>query len=206
MTFKKTVCRFLALLFLTVLLTGCSPKLTVDTENRTISDGKYTYTYEDSTKVQDGETRRTIMITYPNEVWFYAYHTRYADGTDSLTTQYTNGYNDTRYTPGLELVGALDPELIPEEEKLSDYFVTDGKGEMGEKRDYEFMPGPFFAGLFLFVSGLLMYLRPYDFWWMEHGWAYKNAEPSDLAISRLMTGGICLMVAGVIAVIVSFFG
>ena len=99
-----------------LLLSGCAPKetvhtvtlnrngidyaFTVDTENRTISDGQYTYTY-----AVRGDT---TTITYPNSAQFYWTQDGYlgAGGWD-------DHYDPQTYTDGDMLIDVID-ETTPE--------------------------------------------------------------------------------------------
>ena len=99
-----------------LLLSGCAPKetvhtvtpnrngidyaFTVDTENRTISDGQYTYTY-----AVRGDT---TTITYPNGAQFYWTQNGYlgAGGWD-------DHYDPKTYTDGDMLINVID-ETTPE--------------------------------------------------------------------------------------------
>lgn len=99
-----------------LLLLGCAPEetvhtvtvnrngidyaFTVDTENRTISDGQYTYTY-----AVRGDT---TTITYPNSAQFYWTQDGYlgAGGWD-------DHYDPQTYTDGDMLINVID-ETTPE--------------------------------------------------------------------------------------------
>ena len=184
MKLKKCV---LLLLLAVLLLTGCSKKITVDADNGTISDGEYTYTYTETTKTNEIGTFRTITITYPNGAQYYWRDNQYNSGPSSLTWDHTDNYDPVEYIDGNLLMEALtDPQE--------------------QEDEFQFQPGLFFVGLLFLGVGIWHMCTPYTIWWMEHGWVYKNAEPSDRAIGVIMAGGIILSVFGVILVIVSFFG
>lgn len=55
---------------------------------------------------------------------------------------------------------------------------------------------PFIAFLFL-VSGLVSLIWPRSAWYISYGWRYKNAEPSETAITFERIGGV-------IAIIIAF--
>lgn len=119
----KKMKRVITLLLLAVLLlgvfllAGCrSQKLTVDPDNGTISDGKYTYTYTDETTSKDGTVRRVIRIKYPNGSYYLWEQYRGYDYFNS-GGQGLGAYDVTVYTRGEDLVNAireLDQEQVTE--------------------------------------------------------------------------------------------
>ena len=42
---------------------------------------------------------------------------------------------------------------------------------------------------------------PHTAWYWSYGWRYKNAEPSDLALSAERIGGVIAVVVGVLLLI-----
>ena len=65
-----------------------------------------------------------------------------------------------------------------------------------EKAPKEVNSGNWLAALFIGVVGIFNIVSPYSAWYLEYGWRYKNAEPSDIALGLNR-------VVGVIAVIVA---
>lgn len=53
-------------------------------------------------------------------------------------------------------------------------------------------------GLLLIALGIWHAASPYTAWYLSHGWRYKNAEPSDLALGMTRVGGFVVIVAGII--------
>lgn len=53
-------------------------------------------------------------------------------------------------------------------------------------------------GILLLIFGVLEAAFPQVSWWLSHGWRYKNAEPSDLALGLGRTAGIIMILAGII--------
>lgn len=53
-------------------------------------------------------------------------------------------------------------------------------------------------GIVLVLFGVLETAFPQASWWLSHGWRYKNAEPSDLALGLGRTVGIIMILAGII--------
>lgn len=70
-----------------------------------------------------------------------------------------------------------------------------------EKAPRESTPGKFLAALILIGVGILNIASPHTAWYLEYGWRYKNAEPSDLALSL---GRLSGFVAIIIAVVLMF--
>lgn len=53
-------------------------------------------------------------------------------------------------------------------------------------------------GILLLIFGVIEAVFPQGSWWLSHGWRYKNAEPSDLALGLGRAAGILMIVIGVI--------
>lgn len=53
-------------------------------------------------------------------------------------------------------------------------------------------------GILLIFFGILETAFPQAFWWLSHGWRYKNAQPSDLALGLGRVGGVILIIIGII--------
>ena len=54
-------------------------------------------------------------------------------------------------------------------------------------------------GLLFLAVGLWNAISPYSSWYLSHGWRYKNAEPSDLALGLTRAGGIFAILLGILA-------
>lgn len=55
------------------------------------------------------------------------------------------------------------------------------------------------VSLFLLAIGIWYAVGPRSAWWISRGWWYKNAEPSDLALTLYRIGGCILMFVGIIS-------
>ena len=53
-------------------------------------------------------------------------------------------------------------------------------------------------GLLLIPLGVLQAFFPQAFWFINHGWKYKDAEPSDLALGLGRVGGALVAIIGLI--------
>lgn len=58
-------------------------------------------------------------------------------------------------------------------------------------------------GLVLIVVGVINLISPETGWYLSHGWRYKDAEPSDAALTFARIGGVVGIVAGFICFFVS---
>lgn len=55
------------------------------------------------------------------------------------------------------------------------------------------------VSIVLFVAGILGMAVPEAVWYLEYGWRFKNAEPSQLALTmNRIGGGICILAAVVL--------
>lgn len=55
-----------------------------------------------------------------------------------------------------------------------------------------------FVGLFAIVIGLINAISPETGWYLSHGWKYKDAEPSDAALTTGRISGIAAIIIGII--------
>ena len=49
-----------------------------------------------------------------------------------------------------------------------------------------------------FVTAVVSIVKPNYTWYMEYGWKYKNAEPTDCALILQRFGGIIMIVIGIL--------
>ncbi len=59
-----------------------------------------------------------------------------------------------------------------------------------------------FLGILLIVLGAVNTFAPHAGWYLSYGWRFKDAEPSDLALSVGRVGGIIGIVIGIACLIV----
>lgn len=172
------------LLCLLLILCGCRAdpvrtveyggvSYTVDTENSTIEDGTYVYTYQ-----TDGNT---VTITYPDGSSYWYTSSRSGQVTVG-TFGWSDDYRDDRYVPGSTLEDVLEE-------------VLEDEGANG---------GIILGGLVLCALGVWYVAAPCSVWYLEWGWRYKDAEPSDAALIFGRVAGVFLLVMGVIALIFGF--
>lgn len=53
-------------------------------------------------------------------------------------------------------------------------------------------------GLLLIPLGILQAVFPQAFWFVNHGWKYRDAEPSELALGLGRVGGVLIAIIGLI--------
>lgn len=186
---KRTIA-MLALLFAAMLLfAGCKKEplptvytvysygapYTIDTQGRTISDGTYTYGYEYA------DSGNSVDFTYPNGEVYGASITVASNGIGGMSAgaisadyDYSSGYTDP-----LTLYRALTSPR--ETERASD-------------------TNPLVA-LLLCGVGIFNLAAPKASWYLSYGWRFKDAEPSDAAITLSRIGGGIAVVIGVIMLI-----
>lgn len=54
------------------------------------------------------------------------------------------------------------------------------------------------VGLFAIMIGLINVVSPETGWHLSYGWRYKDAEPSDAALTSGHIGGVVAIVIGII--------
>lgn len=145
----------------------------VDPNNGTISDGSHTYKYV----LSESSRGYTINITYPDgsTYWWNA------EKSSNVTTGYggwSDDYDSSRYADGQTLCDILE-EKMPGEKGSENILLTS----------------------LLFAVGIFNTFWPHAAWYLEYGWRFKNAEPSDLVLGLNRFGGI---IAIVVAIIVAF--
>jgi len=58
--------------------------------------------------------------------------------------------------------------------------------------------GHWFFGILLAGLGIFQTASPRTAWWLSHGWRFRDAEPSDLALGLGRVGGVVLIIIGII--------
>lgn len=189
---KRTIAIF-ALIFAAIMLfAGCKKEplptvytvysygapYTIDTQSRTISDGTYTYGYEYAA------SGSSVSFTYPNGEVYGASITVASNGIGGMSAgaisadyDYSSGYTDP-----LSLCYAL---TSPRE--------TERAASSGSNHS--------FVALLLCGVGIFNLAAPKASWYLSYGWRFKDAEPSDAAITLSRIGGGIAVVIGVIMLI-----
>lgn len=187
---KRTIAIFALIFAAAMLLAGCKKEpaptvytvysygapYTIDTQGRTISDGTYTYGYEYAA------SGSSVSFTYPDgNVYSAGISTANSSGAGGVSAgsisadyDYNSGYTDP-----LSLCYALTSPR--ETERASD-------------------TNPLVA-LLLCGVGIFNLAAPKASWYLSYGWRFKDAEPSDAAITLSRIGGGIAVVIGVIMLI-----
>lgn len=178
---RKRLLIVLAVLLL--LLAGCGSKVytvsqggkefTVDPVNRTVTDGQQTYTYE----IGYGATGYDLKITYPDGSC-YLWETEKGIGTGGGSLD----YDANRYVPGEILRDVLEQGAIQQsaDNNKALYFVLK---------------------VLLLAFGVFQAVFPEKIWYINRGWAFKDAEPSGLALGVYRAGGVLI---GLLALVLFF--
>ena len=146
---------------------------TVDTETQTIHDGESVYEYQ----VELYRDGYTLEITYPNGAFWSASVTE-SDGTYGWNEEY-------------DMKGTVYPTGDTLETVLHNAGVTYiSSGQSGEKS--------VLLLLVLLGVGIFSAAYPYGAWYLERGWYYKDAEPSDAALLFNRVVGILLLAGALI--------
>ena len=167
---------FVLTFLLLLLLTGCREKPSL-IRTITYMDQEYTLDQEKQTITHSGDvyhyqfSGNEITLEYPNQATYSQ-----TDYGGSIASGWTENYDDTRYVPGDVLIGVLHTDSPPSRRT-----------------------GNPLIGLLFLAVGLWNAISPYSSWYLSHGWRYKNAEPSDLALGLTRAGGIFAILLGILA-------
>ena len=168
---------------LTVLLLACLLLLTA------CDTGPYTVECSGSAFTVDPENK---TITQGSSIYHYEI------GQSHIRITYPNG---TVYSQTIGSAvntgtwsGAYEPDCYPEPDVLLDALFKELPQENFE--------GNLFLTILCFGLGLWNVLSPKSAWYISHGWRYKNAEPSDLALLIARVSGVILLVMGVFLTVI----
>ncbi len=167
---KKKV--FLITILLIALLCGCSGE-----RNYTVETNGITYVVDTAEEtIFDG--KNTYHFEFSGGASSYAIKIIYPDGStyrcsESGIISWSDDYDDDRYASGFTLCNVLS-ERAPKEAE----------------------PGKILGAIVLVAVGVFNIASPYVAWYLEYGWRYENAEPSDAAL-------LFHRVVGVIAIVIA---
>lgn len=115
----------------------------------------------------------------------YRYHVLFSDGSSFTRESYT-GYSVEGSS------ASLSTEQIGKAEKAIEIYII----KYGlPKRNKPKSPGMFFASLLLIIVGIVKLLAPEFCWYLEVGWKFNDAEPSEISlIAGRILGGIFIFV------------
>ena len=175
---KKLLTLGLSLVLL-LALTGCIGGGT--DEPYTVEKYGTVYTVDQSAgTIHDGEHTYHFVInpygdgyqaeiTYPNGATYY-----WTNNGNFGHGGWSENYDDTLYADGSDLMDVIE----------------DGRPGKSD-------PKPVGLALLLLAVGIFNTAAPKAAWFLEYGWRYKDAEPSDLAIGANVAGGVIAILAAV---------
>lgn len=146
----------------------------LDTDSQTISDGVNIFSYTAS----GTKDRYTVVISYP-------------DGTSYVWEQ-SDGSGSGGWRAGLEDEYQYDVDGST----LCDLVAM----TLPDPPNYDRI----IIAVILAGIGLFNIVRPRTAWFLDSGWKYKDAEPSDMALSAHVIGGILALVIAVIVFMSAF--
>ncbi len=179
---KKAKYLILSMLTLVTMLAGCSsvnkPYIySYNDINYTVNPEEQTITCGEHiyTYTFSGNTSQCdIEITYPDNSRYYI--------TKDENVSYggsSDDYNPDKYVDGSILCDAI-LENAPKEKGRSNLFLI----------------------ILLFAFGILGTVSPKTIWQLEYGWRFKNAEPSDIALTVNRVVGVVLMIIAAVFIFI----
>lgn len=170
---------YILMLIVSVFLCGCSGKPSAG-ERTVIREGMEFVIDTEKGTVAEGEDvyrfsveGNWVTITYPNG-GTYAWEKGGGIGYGSVSAD----YDDSRYVPGSVLAEVLAEVPL---------------------RDRDTDIGMVIGGLVCLAIGLWSALFPHSVQYLRHGWRYRDAEPSDMALTLTRLGGILAIIFGAVA-------
>lgn len=150
--------------------------------SNTITNGEATFIY---VVKKDGY----VEVTYDNKKYIVS------GTTNHLEVEYPDGetyfYNVQTSDVTTVTSGSGSPEGYPELEDFSVFVnLRNGNSSGGS--------GEGWIGLLLIVFGVIGATNPRISFYLNRGWRYRNAEPSDLYLGLARAGGFITIVVGVL--------
>ena len=178
----KKIFIFWAVMLLAISLCACSStgmesgttttieksgvRYVVDKEAKTISDGTNTYQYD----FVGDKSAYELAITYPDDstYWFVQEGSAGHGG-------WSDDYDENKYVDGDILRGVI-------------------VASVSTVSNISLFTGEFWVGLLLLAVGIFNVVAPSAAWYLEYGWRFKDAEPSDIALVLNRIVGVVLIV------------
>ena len=177
---KKTSARFALLLAICLLLALCA--CSASSTYAVTRDGKtYTVDNEHGT-ISDGTytyafawSGNEVTFTYPDGSTYWM-HFSSTSGAGISYGGWSDDYTPGRYADGDDLADILN-----------------------EKRPAPDQGKHILIALLLLAVGIFSIASPETAWMLSHGWKYKDAEPSDMALTANRVGGMLCILGAVFA-------
>lgn len=166
-----------------ILLTACSSQktydinynnvsYTVDAQVQTISDGTNLYSYE----IIRNPSGYSLNITYPDGAVYWSEVTQGQD-TSSAVGGWNNLPAGENYTSSNDLTSILEATVLPQASSHNIVLIV-----------------------LLIIIGLLCIIFPRAFWYLERGWHFKDAEPSDLSLVINRCIGVLALIIAIVMI------
>lgn len=126
------------------------------------------YTYQ--YQLSGNSSSFSITITYPNNSTYW-----YSKSDGRGQGGWSDDYSEAVYAPGDTLVAVMQ-ETMSKPANV----------------------GGIFGGLLLIAVGILNLVAPQALWYLGYGWRFKNAEPSEAAISFGRISGAIVIIIGIV--------
>ena len=190
--------KLLPVLLCLLLLSGCTQPqsvfaverdgmtFTVDTKDRTISDGVNTYYFvRVGVGVEQSMTYRTTII-YPDRSEYTWTEERSGNIVTSGGGKGSDDYVEGRYISGELLAKVVDQaiSMIPED---------------------PINAGQIAGGIFCAIMGLIPLFLWKQLWDLKHGWTVDGGEPSELYMFSSKMSGIACIVIGLVLLLIGIF-
>ena len=166
---KKRLCAILLLVLLCLTMTACGKE-----DTYTVTRGNKTFPVDTvNATISDGE--HLYYYTLSGNAENYNLDITYPDGSTYWCQRnsgahiggWSNGYEEGRYVDGMTLADILEEG-------------------MDTTPALRFLP----VSILLAATGLWSAISPHSAWYVSWGWRYKDAEPSDAALTAERFGGI----------------
>jgi hypothetical protein len=179
----KKIYIFLLTMVILISLCGCSSS--ANTTYTVTKDGTDFIVDPENSTISDGVN--TYQYTFSGNTTTYKVEITYPDSSSywfSMQNNNGNGgwsenYDENRFIAG---------------DTLRDVLI--------EKAPKESFPGKVVFIILLLGIGVFNMVSPHTAWYLEYGWRYKNAEPSDLALGLNRVGGVFAIIVAIILIFV----
>ena len=168
-------------LLLTLALAGCGEQAPMEAVDR--YGNEYTIDWEAST-ISDGTN--IYEFTYEGDSEDY-----------SVTIEYPNGGSYHWGESGGFGSGGGNSKYDPQRYTDADILIR----LLQENAPKGIRIGKILAALVLIGGGIFCIACPETVWYLESGWRYRDAEPSDLALGVARISGVAAIVIGIIVML-----
>ena len=169
------------LLMAAVLLAACTQNENKHIYETAVNDQLFTV----DTK-QNTITHMSDVYRYEDGKWPEGMRIIYPNGADFQNGIGSSNYDPERYVDGETLIGVAS-------------------GAESRKADNKVEIGNLFLGLFLCGVGAFNLFCPQLAWYLEFGWKFRDAEPSDFYLGFIRFGGGVAALIGIVLFLTAIF-